>query len=1313
MSKISPDGSVSTDIFTDFSIFNFKNIYIGPYAAKINKGTNNLMIGNNAGKIGIGLNNSIFIGANAGTKLLNTNNVINIGDIQVSNNKIDTESINIGYNIRNNSNGIVITNDKQQPQMFLNNNGKLDIGIFNQGITETTIGNYNSNINTGVNIGNSNISTVKNSTVIGNSIFNDKFSLNIDNVLCKDDKGIYLGCGIYKNLPIIFGSSSNDFSSDNLSMGSNFITSVFKIKNDSNVSISFITNTNENIIYNLPSIPPNNEYTFLSTDKNGNLEWVELNKIVVSAINTSGHIICNYLDSANLIGDGSLITSIDISDNTTDNLNEGLNNLYLTINTVTKYFYSYIKSFTSDDIKIGNSSNYFTADKYKINFYSNLSNLITTDDITGERFYSSNDYYSNSSNYILNLNTDFIKEGVSNLYYKTSSLSTDFIDEGTSNRYYKEISINISNTDSIKRGSSNIYFNNSNIIFNLTNIVTTDSLKQGKSNLYSTDYNILNYFNSNVSLNTDLLIQGASNDYFSNINNQNKYQLNTDNIREGSNIYYKSPNQITGIIAFNTNTDLYNEGISNIYYYENRGINDFLKLFNSNVTTTDNYKSGNNKKFITNNFYNNNLQISGFLKANNINNLDKENLRSNLEPKIGPLTEVYHVYDFERLSVVGQLSNIEIGYTANNVNDTKVPFIVIDNKVGINNSNPKYQLDVDGSVNCSNFFINNSNFINITSTLITDSSNQLYNIINIKDYYTISQTSNIFVTSNILLNTSNQLFFNNSINYYTRLQTSNIFVTSNVLSNTSNQLFLNNLNNYYTRLQTSNIFVTSNVLSNTSNELFKLKINDYFSFTRVEFSNIFVTSNLLSNTSNVIVKNSLNLNSFANYNLYFNNSNIGINNKTPLYNLDINSEINIYSNIRNDDNIIISNSKVNVVIPPIVWFKFDDNFSWLVDTMGGNSLTYQYPGLFLNQVVFDNNLYNIGKGSVRFNPGNQTLVLNNGADIINNINNNNGITITFWIYGYNYNVTGYYLRFYLNTSSGNYNIIINGVNNFFNFNFETSQGTYTKSNVYIGALNTWNFFVLVIQKDGTWIVYSNGVLNTSFTPNFKFPSIFVTYSGNFMIIGNAYMNIDDFRIYSGILTNLQITSLYNKNNDVTFTRYTISSDIFVTSNVLSNNLNKTWVNNDGSNIYNNNTFNVGIGTAKPSFKLHVVGNVGVSGTVNQGFSDIRLKNNIEMIKKPFTIINNIQGFYYNPNEIAKSYGFNNNDREIGLNALEVKKVIPEVVSLAPFDMDENKQSKSGENYLTVSYEKLVPVLIEGLKELKKEVEYLKNELKYR
>ena len=108
MDRIINDGSVQAHIFDDFSIFTLENTIVGQYSSKINKGSNNTIIGTNAGKIGLQLNNSIIIGANTDQELLNANKLISIGEHSITSRYIN-ETINIGY-YNGNSNNINIDN---------------------------------------------------------------------------------------------------------------------------------------------------------------------------------------------------------------------------------------------------------------------------------------------------------------------------------------------------------------------------------------------------------------------------------------------------------------------------------------------------------------------------------------------------------------------------------------------------------------------------------------------------------------------------------------------------------------------------------------------------------------------------------------------------------------------------------------------------------------------------------------------------------------------------------------------------------------------------------------------------------------------------------------------------------------------------------------------------------------------------------------------------------------------------------------------------------------------------------------------------
>jgi hypothetical protein len=109
-------------------------------------------------------------------------------------------------------------------------------------------------------------------------------------------------------------------------------------------------------------------------------------------------------------------------------------------------------------------------------------------------------------------------------------------------------------------------------------------------------------------------------------------------------------------------------------------------------------------------------------------------------------------------------------------------------------------------------------------------------------------------------------------------------------------------------------------------------------------------------------------------------------------------------------------------------------------------------------------------------------------------------------------------------------------------------------------------------------------------------------------------------------------------------------------------------------------------------------------------SDKRLKENIKVIDNAVDKVKQLTGMTYTWNRLGTQYGWTpSNEREAGVFAQDVQAVLPEAVKLAPFD-NSMGVSKSGENFLTVKYEKIVPLLIEAIKEQQLQIEKLQNKL---
>ena len=116
--------------------------------------------------------------------------------------------------------------------------------------------------------------------------------------------------------------------------------------------------------------------------------------------------------------------------------------------------------------------------------------------------------------------------------------------------------------------------------------------------------------------------------------------------------------------------------------------------------------------------------------------------------------------------------------------------------------------------------------------------------------------------------------------------------------------------------------------------------------------------------------------------------------------------------------------------------------------------------------------------------------------------------------------------------------------------------------------------------------------------------------------------------------------------------------------------------------------------------ISITGEISATGDIIAFASDERLKENIQPLENALSKVMQLSGFTYTFNEIGQSLGFDGKITYVGVSAQEVQSVLPEAVKPAPADS----------NYITVQYEKLVPLLIEAIKELKAEVEDLKSKM---
>lgn len=243
----------------------------------------------------------------------------------------------------------------------------------------------------------------------------------------------------------------------------------------------------------------------------------------------------------------------------------------------------------------------------------------------------------------------------------------------------------------------------------------------------------------------------------------------------------------------------------------------------------------------------------------------------------------------------------------------------------------------------------------------------------------------------------------------------------------------------------------------------------------------------------------------------------------------------------------------------------------------------------------------------------------------------------------------------ISSTGGQLNVNITGNANTVNNGVYTT-GSYTNPSWIASLANT----------KITGVITTTQMANTGVTPGvYSTPTITIDQSGRISTAANG--------VPGGVFSITGNTNQITANTGVGNVKLTLPQNIDTAANVRFNSLGV------GVNA-NNNT-----------------GEILAANNITSYYSDDRLKDRMENITDALDKVQSLNGFYYRANETAQKLGYSDK-LEVGLSAQEVQKVLPEIIASAPIDSQ----------YMTIHYERVIPLLVEAIKELRAEVENLKK-----
>ena len=260
--------------------------------------------------------------------------------------------------------------------------------------------------------------------------------------------------------------------------------------------------------------------------------------------------------------------------------------------------------------------------------------------------------------------------------------------------------------------------------------------------------------------------------------------------------------------------------------------------------------------------------------------------------------------------------------------------------------------------------------------------------------------------------------------------------------------------------------------------------------------------------------------------------------------------------------------------------------------------------------------------------------------------------------------------FTLDGSALKLNVPLNGVSGTFSGELVAATGTFT------GALNVNSKFL--VNSAGSVQIYGGDLVG-----NARFEILDDSGNSKYRLYGGG-INLNSWTgtgaLSGGKIFYGAVAEIYSGNGTTVTTDHSLVINVYGGSK-------KLITRSDNFQMYNS--------AGGDGVILTVNGSIRATGNITAFYSsDKRLKDNIKPIENALDKVNKIGGYEFDWNENQSDF----EGHDIGVIAQEIQAIAPELVTQRP------------DGYLAVKYEKLVAILIQGMKEQQAQIQELKEKL---